>query len=177
VSGFYQALPVTLRFEGGYAHHPADPGGATMRGVTQRVYDTFRVEHHQPQQDVRLISDAEVELIYHHGYWIPAKCEALPWPASLCHFDASVNHGLAGAAKVLQRAVGVPDDGKIGPQTLAAIGKLPVPLLVSRMLFERLDLYERIAFRRKESRVFLLAWLSRVNALRDRCRTDMPEVA
>ena len=177
MSGFYQALPVTLRFEGGYANHPSDPGGATMKGVTQATYDAFRRELGKPTQDVRAIADAEVELIYHHRYWTPARCDALPWPASLCHFDASVNHGLAGAAKILQRAVGVPDDGKIGPQTLAAVGALPVPLLVGRMLFERLDLYERICLGRKESRVFLLAWLSRVNALRDRCRADLPEVA
>jgi lysozyme family protein len=177
MSGFYQALPVTLRFEGGFANHPADPGGATMKGVTQGTYDAFRHELGQPSAPVREITDAEVELIYHTRYWTPAKCDALPWPASLCHFDASVNHGLTGAAKLLQRAAGVPDDGKIGPNTLAAIGAMPVPLLVARMLFERLDYYERICLGRPASRVFLLAWLSRVNALRDRCRQDMPEVA
>lgn len=177
MSGFYQALPVTLRFEGGLADHPSDPGGRTMRGVTQRVYNAFRVEHGKPTQDVALITDAEVELVYHTGYWIPAKCEALPWPASLLHFDAAVNHGLAGAAKILQRAVGVTADGRIGPQTLAAVASLPVTLLCGRMLFERLDLYERICLGRKESRVFLLAWVSRVNALRDRVRTDLPEAA
>lgn len=177
MSGFYQALPVTLRFEGGYANHPSDPGGATMRGVTQATYDRWRQANAKPTQDVRRISDEELELIYHHSYWTPAKCDALPWPASLCHFDASVNHGLAGAAKILQRAVGVTPDGKIGPQTLAAVAAMPVALLCGRLLFERLDLYERICLGRKDSRVFLLAWVSRVNALRDRVRADLPEAA
>lgn len=177
MAGYYQALPVTLRFEGGYANHPSDPGGATMKGVTQAAYDAWRGAMGKPSQDVRAITNAEVEVLYHERYWTPAKCDALPWPASLCHFDASVNHGLAGAAKLLQRAAGVADDGKVGPATLAAVAALPLPTLVGRMLFERLDLYERICLGRPASRVFLLAWLSRVNALRDRCRVDLPEVA
>jgi len=177
VSGFYQALPVTLRFEGGYANHPNDPGGATMRGVTQATYDAFRRQHGKDVRDVRGITDAEVELIYHAHYWVPAKCDALPWPASMCHFDAAVNHGVAGAAKILQRAVGVTPDGIIGPKTLAAVGATPMPLLCGRLLFERLDYYERITFANRRLAVFLLAWLSRVNALRDQVRATLPEAA
>jgi len=71
--------------------------------------------------------------------------------------------------------VGVSADGKIGPQTLGAVAALPVPLLCGRMLFERLDYYERITFANRRLAVFLLAWLSRVNALRDRVRVDLPE--
>ena len=177
MSGFYNALPVTLRFEGGYANDPDDSGGATNKGVTQARYDAWRGASGKPPQDVRKITDAEVELFYHHDVWIPAKCDALPWPVSLCHFDAAVNHGTAGAATILQRAVAVPTDGKIGMQTLAAVAALPLPTLVGRMLFERLGTYERIALKSPKKRKFLLAWLSRVNALRDRCRVDMPEIA
>jgi hypothetical protein len=39
---FPAALAATLQYEGGYSNHPKDPGGATMRGVTQRVYDAWR---------------------------------------------------------------------------------------------------------------------------------------
>ena len=42
MSGFVQALPVVLRFEGGYADHPNDPGGATNKGITQAVFDAYR---------------------------------------------------------------------------------------------------------------------------------------
>jgi len=177
MAGFYQAYPFVVRVEGGYVNDPDDPGGATNRGITQVRYDAWRRANGKPAQDVRLLSGAEAELFYHHDVWVPAKCDALPWPVSLCHFDAAVNHGTMGAAKLLQRATGVADDGKIGPLTLAAVGTMPVPLLVARLLFTRLDYYEAIAMGRKKSRKFLLAWLSRVNALRDRCRVDMPEIA
>jgi len=175
MSGFGEALAVTLRFEGGYANHPNDPGGATMKGVTTAVYDRWRKARGLPVRDVRRIADDELRDIYRTGYWVPGRCEALPWPASMCHFDACVNHGTGGAAKILQRAVGVTADGKIGPITLGAVAALPLPTLVGRMLFERLDYYERITFANRRLAVFLLAWLSRVNALRDRARVDLPE--
>ncbi|GMV07369.1 MAG: hypothetical protein AMXMBFR53_36440 [Gemmatimonadota bacterium] len=167
MSGFLQALPVTLRFEGGYANHPNDPGGATNKGITQATYDAYRTSLSQPVRDVREIGDDEVGAIYHRRYWLGGKCDALPWPVSLCHFDACVNHGLVNAAKILQRAINVPDDGKIGPQTLGACDALPAHQTVNTMLWERLRFYERITLRNRKLAVFLLAWLSRVNALRD----------
>ena len=39
---FTASMPFILRWEGGYVNHPADPGGATNKGVTQKVYDDWR---------------------------------------------------------------------------------------------------------------------------------------
>ncbi len=166
MAGFLQALPVILRFEGGYVNDPDDPGGATNKGITQKTYDAWQKSKSLPQKAVRRISDAEVEAIYHRDYWIKGKCDALPWPASLAHCDACVNHGPRNAAKLLQRAAGVADDGIIGPITLDAVGGMHSDVLINRMLWERLEFYEAIARRRAASRKFLLAWLSRVNHLR-----------
>lgn len=166
MSGFLQALPVTLRFEGGYANNPADPGGATMRGITQAVYDTYRRAQGEPERDVRQIERAELEAIYFNGYWLRGKCDALSWPLSLAHFDACVNHGPFNAARILQRALGVGADGVIGPITLGAVQSQPLPFIVTRTLWERLAFYERLLVRRKSSRIFALAWLSRVSAIR-----------
>ena len=44
-SAFTASLPFILRWEGGYVNHPADPGGATNKGVIQRVYDDWRKDH------------------------------------------------------------------------------------------------------------------------------------
>jgi len=48
------------------------------------------------------------------------KGDGLPTGVDLMVFDAAVNQGPKWAAKFLQRALGVKDDGIIGPQTLAA---------------------------------------------------------
>ena len=39
---FRRALDRTLGYEGGLVAHPADPGGRTYQGVTQRTYDAWR---------------------------------------------------------------------------------------------------------------------------------------
>ena len=46
-------------------------------------------------------------------------------PLALFHFDAAVNQGVAGAARMLQQAVGAEVDGEIGPLTLAAVAAQP----------------------------------------------------
>lgn len=176
MSGFLQALPVTLEFEGGYADHPDDPGGATNMGITQATYDRWRRRMGESARPVREIRESEVQAIYHEDYWTAGACDSLPWPASLAHFDACVNHGIRAAWRLVQRAAGSTPDGIPGPNTYAAAGSIPVPLLVSRMLWERLRYYEEIMVRRSRSRTFCLGWLSRVNHLRATIRRDHPEV-
>ena len=58
---FSSALKEVLKHEGGYSNHPQDPGGATMRGITQRVYDAYRRNSGLELRNVRNISDAELK--------------------------------------------------------------------------------------------------------------------
>ncbi len=43
---FQRALEHVLRFEGGYADHPRDPGGATKFGITRRTLASWRRVSH-----------------------------------------------------------------------------------------------------------------------------------
>lgn len=159
---FAQALPVVLRFEGGFVDDPLDRGGATNFGITQRTFDAWRVKNRLGKVGVRSIKPEEVEAIYHADYWLKGKCDALPWPASLAHFDSTVNHGPRNAAKLLQRAVGVVPDGKIGPQTREAVNRVPTYRLTEHMLWERVRFYAKIVTARPEQKRFLVGWLNRV---------------
>ena len=58
-ASFAASLPFILRWEGGYVNHPAAPGGATSRGVTQKVCDAWRRGKGRPAQDVRRLGDAD----------------------------------------------------------------------------------------------------------------------
>ena len=49
----------------------------------------------------------------------------MPEAVAFQFFDACVNHGYGNAARMLQRAAGVPDDGIIGEISLKAINSLP----------------------------------------------------
>lgn len=120
-SNFDEALKRVLIHEGGYVNHPKDPGGATNKGVTQRVYDGYRDRLGLKRQSVRMISSNEVADIYKRQYWDAIRGNDLPAGVDYCTFDAAVNSGAAQAAKWLQRAVGATADGQIGEATLEAV--------------------------------------------------------
>lgn len=93
MAGFSEALPVILRFEGGFLHNGDDPRSATNKGITQKTYNAWRRSKGLAPKAARVISDEDVEVIYHDAYWMKGNCDQLPWPASLAHFDACVSTG------------------------------------------------------------------------------------
>lgn len=117
---FQACLAETLKWEGGWSNDPHDPGGPTMQGVIQRVYDAWRDQRRLPRQSVRKISRTELEDIYLRNYWRMARCDELPAPLDLAVFDFGVNSGPTRAIKHLQKVLGVNIDGQIGPVTIAA---------------------------------------------------------
>ena len=166
---FETALSFTLHWEGGYVDNPADPGGATNEGVTQATYDRFRVSRGELNQSVELISDDEVAAIYSQMYWLLGHCQDLPLKLAVCHFDWCVNHGVSGAIKTLQVALGVNSDGIFGAGTTAAVQRMvdtkDEPDTIKAYLQLRRVRYQSIAQVNPAMMQFLKGWLSRVNDL------------
>ena len=117
---FPEALAHTLRFEGGWANHPNDPGGATMKGVTHKTYARY-LGRDVSHDELRAIPDEHLADIYRRHYWDACRCDELPAGLDLAVFDTAVNTGPAQAVRLLQRIIGVSADGAIGPKTIAAI--------------------------------------------------------
>jgi len=117
---FPEALAHTLTFEGGWANHPNDLGGATMKGITHKTYADYlgRAVTHD---ELRAISDEHLADIYRKRYWNACRCDELPDGLDVAVFDTAVNTGPAQAARLLQRIVNVPADGAIGPKTITAV--------------------------------------------------------
>lgn len=114
---FEKAVEVILREEGGYVNDPKDPGGETNFGISKRQF---------PMVDVRDLTREQAADIYYAHYWRPIRGDKLPWPLALFVFDAAVNQGCDAAAgfaaqKMLQKALGVAQDGVMGPATMAAV--------------------------------------------------------
>ena len=61
---FEACMAIVAHHEGGWSNHPSDPGGATMCGVTQRVYDEFRRRGGQTPKSVKFSTEAERGAIY-----------------------------------------------------------------------------------------------------------------
>lgn len=121
VANFKPSLTLTLAYEGGYVNHPRDPGGATNRGVTQKVYDNYRRYNGRPVQSVRHISDDEVADIYKKQYWNSIRLDRFPCGLDYAVFDFGVNSGPARAIRYLQQQLDIGVDGIVGLETLTAV--------------------------------------------------------
>ncbi|HWM82452.1 MAG TPA: glycosyl hydrolase 108 family protein [Pseudolabrys sp.] len=167
-SSYDAALARVLAHEGGYSNHPADPGGVTLEGVTQAVYDDYRRSKGLPREALlpsmrgKPAWIAARDAIYRARYWDVLRCDALPSGVDYAMFDYGVNSGVARAAKALQRLVGVDVDGAIGPLTLAALATHRPAALVAALCDERLAFLKSL----KTWPVFGAGWSRRVADVR-----------
>lgn len=134
---FGAALAHVLEMEGGYTNDPHDPGGPTNKGITLETFaawrraDLGRDSRRELIAELKAISDEEVRAIYRRRYWRPAGCEEFTPTLAFFHFDAAVNHGVRGATRMLQEAVGAVVDGEIGPETRGKITRMPILKLIA----------------------------------------------
>lgn len=144
-SNFAKSFALVLKSEGGYVNNPHDPGGATNFGITQRVYDAYRVSKGWGKAPVRMIGADEVEAIYRAQYWDACKCDALPPGVDYAVYDYAVNSGCVRAAKGLQRAIPTePVDGHIGLSTIAAAKTASPGAVVLRLCAGRLGFLQAL---------------------------------
>jgi lysozyme family protein len=115
------SLALVLAHEGGYTDNPRDPGGPTNKGITQRVYDSYRSNRGVNQQSVKLITASEVSQIYQTNYWRLVRGDSMPDGLDYALFDFAVNSGVGRAVEFLQELVGVTPDRVIGDMTLNAV--------------------------------------------------------
>lgn len=158
---FARCLPEILRHEGGWADHPKDPGGATMKGITIGTYRQWKGRE-VTKAELRAISDAEVAAIYRRNYWDKVRGDDLPAGLDLVAFDAAVNSGPSRGARWLQTALGVAADGKIGPKTIAAARAADAATAINRALDIRLSFLKGL----KTWPTFGKGWSSRIAGVR-----------
>lgn len=163
---FDRSLAFVLKQEGGFSDDPTDHGGRTYEGIEETEYNAWR--HGQGLEgdiDVRDMTEEQAKAIYIEKYWLPAHCGLTHWPGSVALFDSVVNCGLQGGTKFLQRALKLPDDGVMGPHTMAALSLADPEELRDSICDQRKAFYQELA-KKPGQDVFLHGWLNRVTALR-----------
>ena len=158
---FAECVAIVLRHEGGFVNHHADPGGATNRGITLRTLRDWRNDDALTAEDVRALSESEAREIYLARYWNPIRGDDLPAGVDLAVFDWSVHGGPGRAARDLQAALGVAQDGAIGRQTLAALRDADPAAIVRDVCDRRLAHLQS----RPHAAAFLRGWERRVSEI------------
>lgn len=171
-----QLIDDLIMREGGYVDHPADRGGATRWGITERV---ARADGYAGE--MRALPRDRAAAIYRRLYWTRPGFDrvAASAPAIAAElFDTAANMGPAVATGFLQRALnalnrGASDyadlalDGRIGSATLTAIdaflahrGRGGEAVLLHALQALQGERYMRLAEARPANEAFLYGWLA-----------------
>lgn len=133
---FETAVNRVLGNEGGYVWNISDPGGETKWGISKRQY---------PNLNIKELTKEDAKKIYKQDFWDRIDGDELPEDVAFQVFDAAVNHGIGNAIRMLQRAIGVVDDGHFGPLSHAGVRRLAHVDLVLLFNAERLNFYTKLS--------------------------------
>jgi lysozyme family protein len=171
MANFDKILKRTLIWEGGFSDHPSDPGGRTMKGVIQKVYDAWRTKHQLPIQDVKLIEDNELSDIYYNDYYLPVHGDLfetdirVQWKV----FDIGVNMGVRRSIRFVQKEIDVLDDGSFGPKSQEALKKYQEnwdfsiwgDKMLTSLIDQQTQRYKNLIVLNPKLSVFLNGWMRR----------------
>ena len=83
--------------------------------------------------------------LYEVDFWRPVVSTVDDGALRFQIMDAAVNHGMGNAVRMLQRAVGVADDGHWGPASLAALCRAVSFKAALLFMAERLEFWTKLA--------------------------------
>jgi len=186
VASFLVAHEKTAITEGGYANSPDDRGGETYKGIS-RVYqpgwtgwtlvDAAQLKPGFPET---LDDDSSLHALvmgFYRGLWGCMGLDALQ-RQSLADkvYDAAVNMGPNRAGMFLQEAMNllnrreelwpdIPEDGHIGPRTIAVMRMLDDRADLVEVMFNglRVTYYGRIMKEDPSQEIHATTWLRRSN--------------
>ncbi len=168
------AIAFVLGSEGGYVNDPADKGGETHWGISDKrdgLADGMTDVDGDGKPDMRIkdLTLDQATQIYYRDYWYPAYCPDWPDGISLLVFDSAVQHGVKKALCLLQEAAGVVADGIVGPKTTAAVISADPEWLLTRYLLRRSRYYAEIIKSNSSQAKYLNGWFNRLDAVSNAC--------
>jgi len=132
------AIAQVFKDEGGYTNEATDPGGPTNWGITIHDARTYWKQD-ATVDDVKHMPKQVAEAIYRKHYADPINYNDLPDGVDYAVLDYGINSGISRSIKVLQRIVGVVDDGMVGPITISATTSANPSYIINAIYDERLN--------------------------------------
>lgn len=175
MADFLKAYKITDRNEGQYANSPHDRGGETYGGVARNFWPNWsgwelvdkgkKLTKTTPLLNQWLKAngiDTHLQKFYKQNFWDANKLDLFN-DQQLANnvYDFGVNSGVVKAAKTLQQALKINDDGIVGNQTITAVNGSNGNDLYNTYNGARIEFYNKLA-RTPSQHQFLRSWLSRI---------------
>src|SRR5208337_129570 len=150
---FDDYIAVILQHEGGYVNNPSDPGGETNYGISHNSY---------PGLDIKNLTVEDAKSIYYNDYWVKMNLDELSIDLLKLHlFDMGVNAGIKVAIKLLQKTLGIAQDGIVESDTASFSNQFQGDIVQS-YIEARKNYYEYIVKVHPNESIFLNGWINRI---------------
>lgn len=166
MADFERAIPIILRWEGGFVNHPNDPGGATNRGIILTLFKRYAAELglSKDVEGLKKLTEEQAKHIYKLQFWDAMRGDEIrDQQVATIIFDGFVNMG-GSALRIAQRVVGADADGVFGNNTIAALNAAAGRVFFDTYKDQRIIYYQELAARKPKLQVFLKGWLNRINS-------------
>ena len=165
--------------EGKWSNHKNDKGGLTCCGIARIKnpdcaiwpYVDKLLERGNTLEEAEKIARSDthfmslVEAFYRGKYWNRCKCEMMPSLWRYPVFSCAVNCGEGKAIKLLQKALGVKDDGIIGVKTQDGFFTADKQETLAKFYKYWDAWYKKIVATDSSQAVFLNGWQNRIKAV------------
>jgi len=135
----------------GYVNNPKDPGGETKFGISKKRY---------PNIDIKSLTLDGARALYKRDYFDANHLGDLS-DVGLQYYVLDMVVNMGSGPKLFQRALFVPDDGIIGPQTIAAANGRDAHALIDKLIELRVRQYVHDVIVNPDQVVFLGGWVGR----------------
>lgn len=169
---FDEAFDRLIGAEAGYSADPRDPGNwtggrvnsgqlkGTKYGIAANTY---------PHEDIKNLTLERAKAIYYVDWWIAAGGDVLDAAIMYQLWDFAINSGMGNAKRVLQKTVGVAQDGNVGPVTLAAVKAVDLNDLLFRFNANKIRYYTSLTLTWP---TYGKGWMNRTADNLDYCASD-----
>ncbi len=171
MSDIENIITAVIRREGAYVNHPADRGGPTHYGITQRTLSRY-LGRAVSISEIENLDQSLAREIYREKFYLAPGLDKLPEPIQEFVFDSAVNHGPKQALLFVQRSCNLlgakpplREDGIMGDNTrraAATAARLFCARLKRTLLAERRNFYFRLVEAQPSQQIFLKGWLNRL---------------
>lgn len=145
---FDTAFERVIGHEGKFQNNPKDRGNWTTGIVGQGELKGTKFgisAMSYPDLDIKNLTIDQAKVIYKRDFWDRAKADQYHGAIAYQLFDMAINHGNGNAIRMLQRAAGVADDGKVGNVTLGAINAMNLNNVLMRLNAQRIRFMTKLS--------------------------------